>query len=54
MNIKLFYFPIIALFESVCTLADRHEPENQAEISDTQVLLTLMEGEPVHGDFSAL
>lgn len=26
----------------------------QADISDTQVLLTLMEGEPVHGDFSAL
>ncbi len=27
---------------------------NQADISDTRVLLTLMEGEPVHGDFSAL
>lgn len=26
----------------------------QADISDTQMLLTLMEGEPVHGDFSAL
>ncbi len=27
---------------------------DQADISDTQVLLTLMEGKPVHGDLSAL
>ena len=27
---------------------------DQADISDTQVLLTLMEGEPVYGDLSAL